>query len=93
MLILYVIVFGLFAGWLAQLILGHRNTRNYGQNLAIGLAGSFVGGLVVSLIAGDGLAIRPSGLIGSVLGAVAVLAVMDAIERRRTPVRQGKRRH
>lgn len=43
--------------------------------LVAGLAGSFVGGLLISLIAGDGLDIRPSGVIGSILGAVIVTAL------------------
>jgi uncharacterized membrane protein YeaQ/YmgE (transglycosylase-associated protein family) len=40
-----------------------------------GLAGSFVGGLLISLVAGDGLELRPSGIIGSLVGALIVTAV------------------
>ena len=40
-----------------------------------GLVGSFVGGLIFSLVAGDGLELRPSGIIGSILGAVIVTAL------------------
>ena len=40
--------------------------------IVAGLVGSFVGGLLVSLLAGDGLALRPSGLIGSFVGAILV---------------------
>jgi uncharacterized membrane protein YeaQ/YmgE (transglycosylase-associated protein family) len=40
--------------------------------LASGLLGSFVGGLLVSLLSGDGLDLRASGLIGSLVGAVLV---------------------
>jgi uncharacterized membrane protein YeaQ/YmgE (transglycosylase-associated protein family) len=39
-----------------------------------GLVGSFVGGLLASLIAGDGLAFKPSGVIGSIIGAIIVTA-------------------
>ena len=49
-------------------------TDNWGELLIAGVVGSFVGGLLASLIAGDGLALRPSGIIGSVIGAVLVLA-------------------
>jgi uncharacterized membrane protein YeaQ/YmgE (transglycosylase-associated protein family) len=45
------------------------------------LAGSFVGGLLISLLSGDGLALRPSGIIGSILGAVVLLAAWQAIRR------------
>ena len=41
--------------------------------------GSSVGGLLASLIAGDGLRIRPSGILGSIVGAIIVLAVWGAV--------------
>ena len=41
---------------------------------AAGLIGSFVGGLLISLLSGDGLELRPSGIIGSIVGAVIVTA-------------------
>lgn len=85
MLILAIIVFGMFVGWLAQLLLG-ANSRNidWGMALIAGIGGSFVGGLLASLIAGDGLAIRPSGLIGSLVGAVVVTAGWQyAVKRKR----------
>jgi uncharacterized membrane protein YeaQ/YmgE (transglycosylase-associated protein family) len=43
-----------------------------------------VGGALASLIAGDGFDIKPSGIIGSIVGAVIVLAVWGAIRGRRT---------
>ena len=73
-LILALLVFGLFIGWLAQLALG-MGTQPNGQTLIAGLVGSFVGGLLASLIAGDGLELRPSGFFGSFVGAVIVLAI------------------
>jgi len=81
MLILGLIVFGMATGWIAQLILGRggRGNRNWGEALAAGLIGSFVGGLLVSLISGDGLNLRPSGIIGSIAGAVIVLLVWGAV--------------
>jgi uncharacterized membrane protein YeaQ/YmgE (transglycosylase-associated protein family) len=78
MLLLGIIVWGLFAGWLAHLILGGRGRPSaWGPLLVAGLAGSFVGGLIGSLLAGDGLDLKPSGIIGTVLGAVIVLAAWD----------------
>jgi uncharacterized membrane protein YeaQ/YmgE (transglycosylase-associated protein family) len=80
LLILFIIVLGMAAGWVAQLILG-RGT-NWGEALVAGLIGSFVGGLLGSLLAGDGLEIRATGLIGSIVGAVVVLAIWGAIRGR-----------
>ena len=45
---------------------------NWTTALVAGLLGSFVGGLLVSLLAGDGVELRPSGIIGSIVGAVLV---------------------
>ena len=63
-------------GALAQFILGRDGGRvDWTMALVAGLGGSFVGGLLFSLIAGDGLAIKPSGLIGSIVGAIIVTGV------------------
>ena len=72
MLILAIVVVGLAAGWAAHLLVGRENAK-WGQLFVIGVAGSFVGGLIASLVAGDGLALRPSGLIGSIVGATLTL--------------------
>lgn len=76
MLILGLILFGMIVGAAAQLVLG-RSTKQLDWTLAIvaGLAGSFVGGLLASLLAGDGLDLKPSGLIGSFVGAVIITAL------------------
>ena len=82
MLILGIIVFGMVAGWIAQLLLG-RGSGNWTEALVAGLIGSFVGGLLASLLAGDGLRLRPSGIIGTIVGAVVVLAIWGAVRGRR----------
>ena len=78
MLILALLAFGFLAGWLAQIILG-LGSRPDGRTLVAGLVGSFVGGLLASILAGDGLALRPSGLIGSLVGAIVVLFVWSRV--------------
>lgn len=84
MLIIGIICFGLLAGGLAQLVLGRSmDTVNWPLAIGAGLLGSFVGGLLVSLLSGDGLELRASGLIGSVVGAVLVTAAYGALQRRK----------
>ncbi len=84
MLLLAILVFGLFAGWLANLILGGSpRPADWGPILAAGVIGSFVGGLLLSLVSGDGLSLKPSGLIGTVVGAVVVLAIFQAMQGRK----------
>ena len=87
MLILFMIIWGMVIGWLAQLILGRTSGmrgNNWGEAIVAGIVGSFVGGLLVSLISGDGIELRPSGLIGSIVGAIIVLAIWGAIRGRST---------
>lgn len=85
MLILGLILFGMLVGGLAQLLLGKaKGGVDWGIALGSGLLGSFVGGLLASLIAGDGLALRPSGIFGSIVGAVIVTAVWFWLKGRKT---------
>ena len=84
-LILFIVTLALASGWVAQMILGRTDRRNdWAEAFVAGLIGSFVGGLLASLIAGDGLEFRPSGIIGSIVGAMIVLAVWGAIRGRST---------
>lgn len=75
MLIIGIILFGMLTGAAAQLILGKpAGGLDWSLAFGAGVTGSFVGGLLVSLLFGDGLALRPSGIIGSIIGAVIVTA-------------------
>ncbi len=73
MLILGILLFGMLVGAAAQLLLGSRvEGINWTSALVAGLVGSLVGGMLISLLAGDGLDLRPSGIIGSIVGALLV---------------------
>ena len=75
MIILFILVWGMFVGWIANMILGGGSRpADWGPLLVTGLLGSFVGGLVFSLLSGDGFNLRLSGILGSILGAVLLLA-------------------
>jgi uncharacterized membrane protein YeaQ/YmgE (transglycosylase-associated protein family) len=75
MLILAIILFGMIVGAGAQLILGRTGgSVDWTMAFVAGIAGSFVGGLLSSLLAGDGIELRASGLIGSLVGAILVTA-------------------
>lgn len=83
MLIIAILCFGIIAGGIAQLILGRSMADiDWGTAVVTGLLGSFVGGLGASLLAGDGLELRPTGLIGSILGAL-LLAWLGGLWARR----------
>ena len=78
MLILAILVLGLSAGWFAHLLVGHGGP-NWGQLLIVGLAGSFIGGTISSLISGDGFDIHLSGVLGSIIGATLLLLIVGAV--------------
>ncbi len=86
MLILGIILFGMVVGAGAQLLLG-GSTRSIDWPMAFvaGLVGSFVGGLLVSLLSGDGIELHASGIIGSLVGAVLVTAAWQWYRRRQAP--------
>lgn len=86
MLIIAIIVFGMVVGAGAQLVLGRSRGRvDWTMAIVAGLAGSFVGGLAVSALSGDGLDLRPSGIIGSLAGAIVVTAGWRAWAGRNRP--------
>lgn len=84
MLIIGLVLFGMLVGAAAQLILGaSRKGIDWLLAFASGLLGSFVGGLLISLLSGDGLELRPSGLIGSLVGALLVTLAWQWWQRRK----------
>jgi uncharacterized membrane protein YeaQ/YmgE (transglycosylase-associated protein family) len=77
--ILFLIVAGLIAGFIARALVPGRDPMSIGGTIVLGIVGSFVGGLLGYVLFGadveDG-AIQPSGMIGSIIGAVLVLLVV-----------------
>ena len=86
MLIIAIILVGMVAGGLAWLVLRGGNVRqiNWPEAFVAGIVGYFVGGLLFSLVSGDGVDLRPSGIIGSFVGALIVLGVWGWVRGRRT---------
>jgi uncharacterized membrane protein YeaQ/YmgE (transglycosylase-associated protein family) len=84
MLIIAIILFGMLIGAGAQMLLGRSASGiDWPMAFASGLLGSLVGGLLVSLLSGDGLELRASGIIGSLVGAVIVTAAWQWLRGRR----------
>jgi uncharacterized membrane protein YeaQ/YmgE (transglycosylase-associated protein family) len=75
MLILGIILFGMIVGAGSQLILGRSAASiDWTKAIVAGVVGSLLGGLAISLLSGDGLELRPSGIIGSLGGALVITA-------------------
>lgn len=83
MSIILFIVLGFAAGLLARALVPGKQSMGLVATTLLGIAGSFVGGFVSSLITRESiLALHTSGIIGSVLGAIAVLLVVMFVGRR-----------
>ncbi|MGQ7297294.1 GlsB/YeaQ/YmgE family stress response membrane protein [Quadrisphaera sp. KR29] len=80
--IIGLIVIGIIAGYIARLVVPGRSGLGIGGTLLLGIVGSFVGGFLGYLLfgrnsGGDGF-IQPSSWIGSIIGAIIVLAIYQA---------------
>lgn len=69
---------GLVAGVVARMIVRPGKRLGCLGTTAIGLAGSLVGGTLANVLAGDGLDVAVSGVLGSIFGAVLILALARA---------------
>lgn len=74
--ILGFLLFGLMVGLIARALMPGRQSMSLVATTLLGVAGSFAGGFLSSLIfGGPVLDLHTSGVVGSVLGAMFVMAV------------------
>jgi uncharacterized membrane protein YeaQ/YmgE (transglycosylase-associated protein family) len=79
------IIVGLIAGALAKLIMPGRDGGGMVVTILLGIAGSLLGGFLFNVMGiGDGE--MWAGLIGSVIGAIILLAIYRAVTKRRVTV-------
>jgi uncharacterized membrane protein YeaQ/YmgE (transglycosylase-associated protein family) len=89
-LIITIIVIGLIAGALARLVVPGRQNISIPMTILLGIVGSFVGGFLGYLIFHKDSAsgfFQPSGIIGSVIGAIIVLLIWTRVGGRRSVAR------
>lgn len=85
--LLYLVVIGFVAGFLARLLVPGRDPMSVGATILLGIIGSLVGGFLGWALFGHDLAdgaLQVSGVLGSVLGAVITLLLYRAATRRGT---------
>jgi uncharacterized membrane protein YeaQ/YmgE (transglycosylase-associated protein family) len=86
-LIVTILVIGLVAGALARLLVPGKQNLSVPMTIVLGVVGSFVGGFLGFLLFHKDSAqgfFQPSGIIGSVIGAVVVLVIWLRVGARRS---------
>jgi uncharacterized membrane protein YeaQ/YmgE (transglycosylase-associated protein family) len=83
--IIYLLVIGLIAGFIARAVVPGRDPMSVGGTIILGVVGSFIGGFIGYVLthhdAKDG-ALQASGIIGSIVGAIVALLIYRAVSGR-----------
>jgi uncharacterized membrane protein YeaQ/YmgE (transglycosylase-associated protein family) len=75
--LLLFIIFGLVVGFLARALMPGRQSMGLIMTSVLGMVGSLLGGFVGSMISDDDVTrVHSAGLIGSLIGALLVLALV-----------------
>jgi len=82
------LLFGALVGWLASLVMRTDAQQGLLLNIVVGIVGAFLGGLIFSLLGLSGATLTDnsfnvSSLIISFVGAVALLALFNTVQRGR----------
>ncbi len=90
--IIFMILVGIVAGYLARLLVPGRDPMSFLQTLLLGVVGSFIGGFLGYVLFNKDLnegALQPSGIVGSIIGAIIALLIYNAMAHRRRGLRRG----
>ncbi len=86
--IVWFIIIGFLAGLIARALMPGRQHMGIIATTLLGIAGSFIGGFIGSGVSSGGRvwAVRPEGLILSVIGAFVLLLIVQFVTHRRSRV-------
>ena len=83
--IIMMIIIGAIAGFIARAVVPGDDSMSIVATIVLGIVGSLIGGFLGYLLLGKDIsegALQPSGIIGSILGAIIALLVYKAATRR-----------
>jgi uncharacterized membrane protein YeaQ/YmgE (transglycosylase-associated protein family) len=77
------IIIGALAGWIASMITGNNARMGAGANIITGVAGGFLGGLIMNLVGGYGITgFNFWSLLVATFGAIVLLLIVNAFGRK-----------
>ena len=83
--IISLIIIGAIAGFIARALVPGKDPMGVGATILLGVVGSFIGGFLGWALFGKDMnegALQPSGIIGSIIGAIIALLIYRAATRR-----------
>ena len=83
--IISLIIIGAIAGFIARALVPGKDPMGIGATILRGIVGSFIGGFLGWALFGKDMnegALQPSGIIGSIIGAIVALLIYRAATRR-----------
>jgi uncharacterized membrane protein YeaQ/YmgE (transglycosylase-associated protein family) len=81
--IIVFLIVGLIAGFIARALVPGPDPMGWLGTMILGIVGSFVGGVLLSLVTTGNFEISATGIIGSIVGAIVVLLIWRAMGGRR----------
>jgi uncharacterized membrane protein YeaQ/YmgE (transglycosylase-associated protein family) len=84
--LIYLIIVGIVAGYLARLLLPGADPMSFLETVALGIVGSFIGGFLGYILFNEDFdegAFQAAGFFGSIVGAVIALLVWRSLGSRR----------
>lgn len=81
--IIGLIIVGLIAGFVARAVVPGDDHMGILPTILLGIVGSFVGGLLGSIIFDGPMQLGAAGIIGSIIGAIIALLVYNAVTGRK----------
>lgn len=77
------IIVGALAGWIASMIMGKNAQMGAIANIIVGIIGAFIGGFLMNLLGFGGVdGLNISSILVAILGAVILLAIISAVQRK-----------
>jgi uncharacterized membrane protein YeaQ/YmgE (transglycosylase-associated protein family) len=79
------ILVGLVAGFIARAVVPGDDSMSIGATIVLGIVGSFVGGFLADVLFrndAEDIGLAPSGIIGSIIGAIIALLIYNAVTHR-----------